>query len=91
MIKVFGKRWWWITFAAAATVTCVDAVLLQRSRSIFTGGFLSVDHLRGPAEIGLFFLLSLAVDIAVAGVLAALTLYLFGSIPFAVGTNRRAS
>jgi arylsulfatase A-like enzyme len=72
------RRWWWITVSAAAVVTCVDAVLLQRSRSIFTGGFLSTDHLSGPAEIVLFFLLSLFIDMAVAGTLAGFALYVLG-------------
>ena len=75
-------RWQWlqITLTAAVAATAIDAVLLQRKRSYFTGGFLSVDHVRNPIEGAAFLLSSVAADAAVIGVLVAATLWLCGRL-----------
>jgi hypothetical protein len=64
------------TVAVAATL--IDAILLQRKRAFFTGGFLSVDHIKTATEGVSFVLASLAGDAAVLGVVVALTLWLAG-------------
>ena len=62
------------TIAAAFAVTACDAVLLERSKGYFTGGFLSVDHLEGPAQAAGFLLLSVVIDAAlIGGIVAAAT------------------
>jgi arylsulfatase A-like enzyme len=71
----FVADWRRVTAAAAVSVSLADLLLLQRSRGLFTGGFLSVDHLRGPMDIGLFVALSLLIDAAVAGAIAAVALF----------------
>lgn len=55
----------------AMFVTACDAVLLQSSKSYFTGGFLSVDHLESALDFALFFGASLIVDTAFIGIVAA--------------------
>ena len=82
MNRAWLRQWLNITLTAAAAVTAVDAVLLQRKRSYFTGGFLSVDHVRNVFEGGLFLLGSLVVDAAAIGVLVALALWLCGRLRF---------
>jgi hypothetical protein len=69
---------WWvaITIAGALVMTLFDAALLQRRRSFFTGGFLSVDHLNTPGEFAAFALGSFMADAAVVGLVAALVLRL---------------
>jgi glucan phosphoethanolaminetransferase (alkaline phosphatase superfamily) len=62
--------------AAGVVMSTVDALLLQRSRSFFTGGFLSADHLTGPGAVVGFVAVSLVADAAVAGVFVALALWI---------------
>src|SRR5688572_1485522 len=50
----FFWRWGLVTAAAAVILSTIDALLLQRARSFFTGGFLSVDHLAGPRDVAAF-------------------------------------
>jgi glucan phosphoethanolaminetransferase (alkaline phosphatase superfamily) len=56
--------------ASAAVVTLADAVLLQRSKSYFTGGFLAVDYLQGPADVAAFIAASFIVDAGLIGLVA---------------------
>jgi Sulfatase len=70
----FGA-WVSATAIAALLATALDALLLQRKYSVFTGGFLSVDHLRGPIEAAWFLAGSLAADAAIAGVAIVLALW----------------
>ena len=63
----FRRLWAIATFAGAVLVTVFDAALLQRSRSYFTGGFLSVDYLEGWVDAALFLGTSLLVDGAFVG------------------------
>jgi arylsulfatase A-like enzyme len=72
-----GWRHVWLsaTVFAAFALTVIDALLLQRKRGYFTGGFLSVDHVKSPLEGIAFVLASLGSDAAVLGLLTALTLW----------------
>ncbi len=72
----FLWRWGLVTLAAAVVLSTIDALLLQRSKSFFTGGFLSVDHLNGPAGIAAFLVVSLVTDAAVVGVLAGFVMWM---------------
>jgi hypothetical protein len=65
-------RWAVATGLGALVVTAVDAVLLERSKGFFRGGFLSVDYLDGPVQTGLFLAVSLLVDAAFVGLVVAL-------------------
>jgi glucan phosphoethanolaminetransferase (alkaline phosphatase superfamily) len=68
--------WLQTSAAAAVAATVLDALLLQRRRSYFTGGFLSADHVQ-TWDQGLAFLLgSLTADFAVLLVLVALARWL---------------
>ena len=79
--------WLSATVMAAVSASLIDAVLLQRKRTYFTGGFLSVDHITTPAQALGFVASSLALDVAVAGVLVALVLWAAGR----TGASRRAA
>jgi hypothetical protein len=72
----WAREWTALTLGVAAAATVLDAGLLQRRHSLFTGGFLSVDHLKGPGEIAVFLAGSIAADAALGGVLAAVGLWL---------------
>jgi hypothetical protein len=67
--------WTAATCAAALAITIIDALLLHRKRSFFTGGFLAATHANGLAEAAGFLLASLIVDLGVAGLLAAIILW----------------
>jgi len=75
-----GRRSWrasWLaaSLLAAIGATTLDAVLLQRDRSYFTGGFLAVDYVRTPSEAALFLLGSLAADLGALALLTAAALW----------------
>jgi arylsulfatase A-like enzyme len=74
LVSSFLGQWFLITAAAALIVSAVDAALLQRSRSLFTGGFLSVNHLDTIPQVAAFAASSLMIDAAVAGLLAAVAM-----------------
>src|SRR5688572_9892830 len=75
----FRAQWAASVGIGAAIVTACDAVLLQRSKNYFTGGFLSVDHLEGPLDIALFTTTSFLVDAAFIGLVTALIAWLLPS------------
>jgi hypothetical protein len=77
-LATFLRQWALVTLAAASMITAADALLLQRSRGLFTGGFLSTDHLQGGAAMAGFVVLSLLIDAAVAGLLASVAMYVLG-------------
>jgi hypothetical protein len=52
-------------------VTVVDALLLERSKGFFRGGFLATDYLEGPSQTVLFVLLSVVIDAAGFGLIVA--------------------
>ena len=81
------RRWIAITASTAILVTVADAVLLQLRRGYFTGGFLAVDHLTGAVRPTLFILVSWLADAAVAGAIAAVTLW----AAIRCGLSRRAA
>ena len=74
----FIRRWASVTLVGAVVITAVDAALLQRSKNFFTGGFLTVQYLRGPAETAAFLLVSYVSDAAVLGLLAAVVMWVLG-------------
>jgi glucan phosphoethanolaminetransferase (alkaline phosphatase superfamily) len=74
----FVRRWASVTLLGAAVASVVDAVLLQRSKSFFSGGFLSAQHLEGVGESIAFLGVSLVSDAAVLGLLAATVMWLLG-------------
>ncbi len=67
-----ASRWAVATAVGATAVTVVDAVLLERSKGFFRGGFLSEDYLEGPVQTAVFLLVSLLVDAAFIGLVVAL-------------------
>jgi hypothetical protein len=69
--------WTYGVIAGAAAMTTVDAALLQRKKSFFTGGFLVATHATNLAETIGFLLGSLVVDASIIGVLAVCLLWLF--------------
>ena len=73
----FLRRWFACSVAGGIVMTILDAALIQRRESYFTGGFLSTDHLDGPSEVAFFLLVSLLADAAVVGFLAGLTMCAF--------------
>lgn len=62
------RRWLVLSSAGALTVTLVDALLLERSKGFFRGGFLAVDYLTSAPQALLFLLVSWLVDAAFVGV-----------------------
>ena len=72
-----GFTWSWcaIAGAGALAVSLVDAALLQRRESYFTGGFLSNDHLGGPVDFAAFAGASLLSDAAVIGLVASAVMW----------------
>jgi hypothetical protein len=69
------RAWLVVTTGAAATLTLLDALLLQRARGLFTGGFLAADYLDGTGAIAAFLLASFGIDVGVAGAAASIALY----------------
>jgi len=70
--------WLIVPMVAAFVATAIDAALLQRARSYFTGGFLAADSVRTGTDAAGFLLGSLASDLGTAGVFAVLLLWLLG-------------
>jgi hypothetical protein len=70
------RVWVTATAGAALAITTIDAFLLQQKKSFFTGGFLSATHASGFAEGAGFVATSLIVDASIAGLLAAMILWL---------------
>jgi len=81
---VIPSRWWfrWAATSLCASVlaTIVDAALLQRSRSYFTGGFLAVDSARTATDVAGFVSGSLIADLGVLSVVAGLVLWIAGRV-----------
>ncbi len=77
----FHRRWVIATLAGAVIVSGCDALLLERSKGFFTGGFLSVDYLQGPGQTALFLLISLLIDAALIGFVTAVVAWALGRTP----------
>ena len=77
-LSPYAWTWTWLAWTGfvALAATSMDAMLLQRKNDVFTGGFLSVDHLRGAGEIVTFLVASIVSDAGVAGVIIAGSLVL---------------
>lgn len=71
----FLQRWVVVVLTGAVILSTVDGLLLQRRKSFFTGGFLAVDHLQGAGDTIAFLVISLLVDAAVVGLIAALVMW----------------
>ena len=71
-IRTAVAPWARATAAGALIVTAVDAVLLERSKGFFRGGFLAEDYLVGPVQTAVYLGVSLLVDAALVGLLVAL-------------------
>jgi len=77
----FWRRSWLSASATAAiAATLIDAILLQRKRAFFTGGFLSVDHIKTISQGITFVASSLTSDAAVLGIAVALALWVAGRL-----------
>ena len=74
-VEAFRRPWAIATLAGAVVVTVIDAALLQRSKSYFTGGFLSVDYLDGWVDVALFVGTSLLVDGAFVGLVTGVVVW----------------
>jgi arylsulfatase A-like enzyme len=79
-VSSFLKHWAVVTLAAASMISAADALLLERSRGLFRGGFLSDDHLEGAGAIAGFLGLSLLLDAALTGILAATAMSVLGRL-----------
>jgi hypothetical protein len=71
-------QWLALVVPLAVIVTVVDSLLLQRSRSFFTGGFLAADHITRPGEAASFLATSLLADVTLIGIAVAITLWVAG-------------
>ena len=56
----------WACVSSAALATAVDAALLQKGKSYFTGGFLAPDSAVRVADMIGFFIASFGADMAVS-------------------------
>jgi len=70
-----SRQWLLLTAVASLPLTAFDALLLERKKSFFRGGFLAEDHLTSGAERLVFLATSLVSDAAVVGALLALGLW----------------
>ncbi len=76
------RLWLGLATFAALVITTVEAVLIQRKFDIFTGGFLSLNHLNGPGEIALFLSVSLIADFGITVLLVGISLWVFTKAGF---------
>jgi arylsulfatase A-like enzyme len=68
--------WIAVTGFAGVAVTLMDAALIERKLSYFSGGFLSEDHITSGGQAAAFIAASLLADTATAGLIAAVALWL---------------
>ena len=66
------------TLLVAVGITVFDALLLQRKKAFFTGGFLSSFHVDGPLQAAGFLSASLLTDAGIAVMLVTAALWLTG-------------
>ena len=59
------RLWFCLAGIAALIVTFTDAAFLQLKYNIFTGGFLSMGHLKSPLEVAIFFTTSIIADLGI--------------------------
>jgi hypothetical protein len=71
-------HWLALVLPLAVVATVLDALLLERSRSFFTGGFLAADHITRPGEAASFLATSLLADVTLIGIAVAITLWVAG-------------
>lgn len=75
-VRSWLRLWILLAGIAAILATSVDAALLQRKLQIFTGGFLSLDHLKTSLDVGLFITTSLIADMGITIPLTAIVLWI---------------
>ena len=71
--------WFAVSLASGVAITLVDAALIERKLSYFSGGFLSEDHVSGAGEVAAFLMASLLADTAAAGLTVAVILWVCGN------------
>jgi hypothetical protein len=71
-----GDGWLPIAIGGAASVTIVEAALIERRFGLFSGGFLAPEHLERTTQRLAFLALSGLSDLVVIGLLAGVTLWL---------------
>lgn len=71
--------WMAVTCVAGVAVTLMDAALIERKLSYFSGGFLSEDHITSTGQAAAFVAASLLADMAIAGLISAVVLWLCGN------------
>jgi glucan phosphoethanolaminetransferase (alkaline phosphatase superfamily) len=71
--------WIAITCVTGIVITLMDAALIERKLSYFSGGFLSEDHITGFGQAAAFVTASLLADMAIGGVIVAVVLWLCGN------------
>jgi hypothetical protein len=75
------RTWAGATLAAAAAISAFDALLLQRKKSFFTGGFLTDVHASGLRDATGFLATSALVDAGLIGLLAFALVCLSARVP----------
>jgi len=83
--------WIWPSVVASCGATVLDCLLLQRRRSYFTGGFLSVDSISTLGQAVAFVAGSLLADIAVLGPIVLVALWLGERSGFSRGARLTAA
>lgn len=68
--------WLAVTGGSGVFVTLMDAALIQRKLSYFSGGFLSEDHITSTGQAAAFVAASLLSDMAMTGLIVAIVLWL---------------
>ena len=76
MVRQPRAFWLETTLTGALALTVFDALLLQKAKAFFTGGFLSPLHTSGPLDAAGFLVTSVLVDAGLLGLIAALVLWL---------------
>lgn len=87
-----GWRTEWIVLTLLATLvaSAIDAIILQQSRSFFTGGFLVEDHLEGGGHAVAFLAGALLVDAGLVGMTSALALAVAARLGASAAARRLA-
>jgi hypothetical protein len=75
----------------AVAMSLIDAALLQRRESYFTGGFLRDDHLNGAGEVLAFAVVSFVTDFGLIALLAGLTLWVASRLALTVRASLLAA
>jgi hypothetical protein len=83
--------WLQVTATGAVAMTALDAILLQKKKGFFTGGFLATTHTESVAEAIAFLIVSLLADAVVIGSLVVVALWLTSRLRLTVSARRLAA